>query len=759
MTYNGYRELTGVEGFLEKEDSETIKNKPPYKKLKFDEFLGKANSTGKVNVKVVNGNRQRFLFSDNATGDVEVFNDAQMFVESGSIWTYRDFHITSGNTCFVEDISITGLLKIFWGDRIEVTACDTILIFDTPQVGSRNVHIPASSGSTEVDVVLDVGRTGTIDYSIVGDVTGGVITCTSIDAGTYLNLPSFPPSSELQAPIVNANAMNTILVSSYSVEIAQNQDLFINFRSVVDDTGPTSYVQESGCIFSNYNALSDNTKNYFVYNSGSTLNFAYSSHVGGDVNSTLVGSTNYLTLGGGFGLKSFVNISPSSTATYDCGTTSSRWKDIFGTDLTITNTITCGGKITCGGDIDITGNIYPDTLNSNEVGTISKYFNKAHVGDVFLTSLSSLLYTFITCEDDFRPLTPKELGGNSNRWATIWGNDLDIFSTGTFGSLSVTNIITANGNIHSSGYVDIGNAGAQRFGNIFSEYLDVAANITCGNNVTVDNQLTILGKTYAGQYIELVPPSFETPAVILNKNKSITSLSQIGQHHFFCLNSTYGSAVMEAYITDNSTPTDYGKSSRIGFNVSNTTGTARRVTLFAGYNDIRPGTTDGSIKLGLSGNNWSEIWVTTAQFNTSDRDKKKDIEPCQLGLDFIKKLLPKKFRWRNEKLNEKADKKQYGFMAQDIQECLRQCGCEDFDGLRIDNLPEREERYEEKGEEVVKIIPASTEYALNYAAFTPILMKGVQEQQTQIETLKSIVQNQQTKIDLLLQRVVALENK
>lgn len=59
-----------------------------------------------------------------------------------------------------------------------------------------------------------------------------------------------------------------------------------------------------------------------------------------------------------------------------------------------------------------------------------------------------------------------------------------------------------------------------------------------------------------------------------------------------------------------------------------------------------------------------------------------------------------------------------------------------------------------------------TTYRVNYSAFTPFLIKGIQEQQVQIETLSSKVSDLETKLEeketqiaAILARLTALENK
>jgi hypothetical protein len=55
----------------------------------------------------------------------------------------------------------------------------------------------------------------------------------------------------------------------------------------------------------------------------------------------------------------------------------------------------------------------------------------------------------------------------------------------------------------------------------------------------------------------------------------------------------------------------------------------------------------------------------TQVFTTSDVEKKTDIVPCDLGIDFLNTLRPVSFRYKNN-----PDKTFYGFVAQEVKEAL-----------------------------------------------------------------------------------------
>ncbi|MDG1331958.1 MAG: tail fiber domain-containing protein [Crocinitomicaceae bacterium] len=94
--------------------------------------------------------------------------------------------------------------------------------------------------------------------------------------------------------------------------------------------------------------------------------------------------------------------------------------------------------------------------------------------------------------------------------------------------------------------------------------------------------------------------------------------------------------------------------------------------------------------------------------NTSDRTLKKDIKPLSTGLKEVLQLDPVSFKWK-DKANPNKDKK-FGFIAQDVQKVLS------------DIVYKKDED---------KTLSMST------MELIPVLVKSIQEQQTQIESLES----------------------
>src|SRR5690554_6363657 len=168
---------------------------------------------------------------------------------------------------------------------------------------------------------------------------------------------------------------------------------------------------------------------------------------------------------------------------------------------------------------------------------------------------------------------------------------------------------------------------------------------------------------------------------------------------------------------------------------------------------------DNRIRLGNNGVNW--IGGNSAWHNTSDARFKYQVENNVPGLEFITKLKPATYYMDNDKLDEfsktgnigtawsdtEGKIRQTGFLAQEVERVAQEIGYE-FDGV---NKPQNDR----------------DNYTLAYSTFVVPLVKAVQEQQALIESqnariaeleaqrkeLAEVVENQQTQIDSIHQRL------
>ena len=158
------------------------------------------------------------------------------------------------------------------------------------------------------------------------------------------------------------------------------------------------------------------------------------------------------------------------------------------------------------------------------------------------------------------------------------------------------------------------------------------------------------------------------------------------------------------------------------------------------------GSNSNTIEIGNTSVSW--IGGQVGFFNYSDGRIKKNVQDNVPGLSFITKLRPVTYHFDLHKQNEMVykDQKQEtwegkydlekelqtGFIAQEVEETARKIGFE-FNGIRA---PKHDKDL----------------YSVQYASFVVPLVKAVQEQQ-------EIIENQGIKIQLLEDRLKALEEK
>jgi hypothetical protein len=116
--------------------------------------------------------------------------------------------------------------------------------------------------------------------------------------------------------------------------------------------------------------------------------------------------------------------------------------------------------------------------------------------------------------------------------------------------------------------------------------------------------------------------------------------------------------------------------------------------------------TNGTIPLGSTGNRWSAVYAANGTIQTSDARLKTNIHEIDFGLKTILELKPVSFTWKEDKDNIIR----LGLIAQDVQKVL--------------------------AEVVDKGTDPDHTLGINYSEIVPVLIKGMQEQQTQIEVVK-----------------------
>ena len=151
-----------------------------------------------------------------------------------------------------------------------------------------------------------------------------------------------------------------------------------------------------------------------------------------------------------------------------------------------------------------------------------------------------------------------------------------------------------------------------------------------------------------------------------------------------------------------------------------------------GVRGYAPANVDNSWAIYASGKTFS---TTSANWTTSDRRLKKNIQDVENGLDIVMDLQPKTYEMRHDEFPAMnlSSRPQYGLIAQEIQEVLPHS----VDEVHIPPV------LDEKGEVLTE---GTTVKAVDYQVLIPILVAATQEQQAliekqaaQIEELRGII--------------------
>jgi hypothetical protein len=125
-------------------------------------------------------------------------------------------------------------------------------------------------------------------------------------------------------------------------------------------------------------------------------------------------------------------------------------------------------------------------------------------------------------------------------------------------------------------------------------------------------------------------------------------------------------------------------------------------------------TASDEITLGNSSHTVIRAAVTTITSLSDERDK-KEIQTLPLGLEFVEKLKPVKFVWNDRDENGKHDVEDFGFIAQDLKSAQEESEAS-YLNLVYDENPDKLEA--------------------SYGKLLPILVKAIQEMNTEMKSLK-----------------------
>ncbi len=129
---------------------------------------------------------------------------------------------------------------------------------------------------------------------------------------------------------------------------------------------------------------------------------------------------------------------------------------------------------------------------------------------------------------------------------------------------------------------------------------------------------------------------------------------------------------------------------------------------------------DGVTDLGSAVNRWKDVWASNGTIQTSDARTKNTVRNSVYGLDAVLGLRPVTFYWND---NREQGRK-VGLIAQEVQEVVSEVVYDKT--IRIDA-------------EGNKTVTPTALLGLNYAELVPVLIKAIQEQQTQIDELNKMI--------------------
>lgn len=135
---------------------------------------------------------------------------------------------------------------------------------------------------------------------------------------------------------------------------------------------------------------------------------------------------------------------------------------------------------------------------------------------------------------------------------------------------------------------------------------------------------------------------------------------------------------------------------------------------------------DGTQDLGTSANRFKDIYAANALIQTSDARLKEDVGESDLGLEFVSKLKPVKFRMTDDR----SGKVHYGLLAQDIERLIHGLGMSDNEFAALNRSPVQAR--DGSGSEA-----DDTAYGLRYTEFIAPLIKAVQELAARVEAIEA----------------------
>lgn len=203
-------------------------------------------------------------------------------------------------------------------------------------------------------------------------------------------------------------------------------------------------------------------------------------------------------------------------------------------------------------------------------------------------------------------------------------------------------------------------------------------------------------------------------------------------------NSTLASLPIAASIrvTQTAAASATGNPSAMGFLTAGATGAAtERMRLDSdGYLLIGYTTSNGAYRLQVN----SQIFATVSNIATSDARYKTNVEPITSALSLVTKLNPVQFDWKKHPIHNFPEGKTVGFLAQEVQEALK-------DTQYVNNIIKAnecvvEEKQRDEEGNITKEAVKEEFLGIAEGNLIPLLTKAIQEQQTIINDLKARIE-------------------
>lgn len=145
---------------------------------------------------------------------------------------------------------------------------------------------------------------------------------------------------------------------------------------------------------------------------------------------------------------------------------------------------------------------------------------------------------------------------------------------------------------------------------------------------------------------------------------------------------------------------------------------------------------DGYNTLGTSLNRWAALYAVNGVIQTSDKNLKKNINSINYGINEIMKLKPVSYQWKrntigNTTIKEHEKETKLGFLAQDVLEIIPE----------VVKTHEWKILDEKKPQDFTRV--KNDRLGMNYSEIIPVLVKAMQEQQREIDLLKSQLREKQ----------------